>query len=133
MIGSSPQDAYSKKRIKKPNKIEREQIIRDFRRGKILCLLSTQLADEAIDIPRLNRIILTFPGKHDGRIIQQVGRGARSSPGKNETIVFDMVDTGIHVLERQYALRKKAYKSMKIEVEGGMAHAKAAARWIIRR
>ena len=59
------------------NKKQRNEILAKFRSGEIKCILATSLADEALDVPILSRIFLTFPGKHDGRIIQQVGRALR--------------------------------------------------------
>lgn len=96
---------------------KRMQIVKDFRRGKIKCLLATQLADEALDVPRLNRVILTYPGKHAGRLIQQVGRAIREYPDKTEAIIYDVVDDRVSVLRRQWMERKQAYKSMKIDIE----------------
>jgi superfamily II DNA or RNA helicase len=97
-------------------KQEREQIIADFKEGKIKCLLATQLADEALDVPILSRIVLSFPGKHDGRIIQQVGRALRTHPDKSEAIIYDINDRRVGVLQRQFLKRKKAYKKMGIKV-----------------
>jgi superfamily II DNA or RNA helicase len=95
----------------------RKKIVQDFRDGKIKCLLSTQLADEALDVPILSRVILTYPGKHDGRIIQQVGRALREFPDKDDAIIFDIVDDRIGVLRRQWMERKVAYKKMGIPIQ----------------
>lgn len=98
------------------NKDERKKMLADFREGKLKCILATQLADEALDVPRLNRIVLTFPGKHDGRIIQQVGRALREHPDKVDALVYDVVDDRVGVLRRQWMKRKQAYKAMGIKV-----------------
>lgn len=101
---------------KVPKKL-RTQRLDDFRAGKVKCLLATQLADEALDVPILSRVILSFPGKHDGRIIQQAGRALREYPDKTDAVIFDLVDKNIAVLHRQWNLRRKAYKEMKIKVK----------------
>lgn len=135
LIGSAPQDEYSKGRVKKPNKLERERIIKNFRRGKIKCLLSTQLADEALDVPILDRVILSFPGKASGRIVQQVGRAIRQHPDKESAIIYDCVDVGIGILEKQFKERCRAYDSMAIKVKRkkGGGNDKAESRWFLRR
>jgi superfamily II DNA or RNA helicase len=61
-------------------------------------------------------VVLTFPGKHDGRIVQQVGRALREHDLKTEAIIYDIVDDRIGPLRRQWMERKRAYKKMKIKV-----------------
>lgn len=95
---------------------KRKEMLDQFRSGEIMCLLSTQLADESLDIPRLSRVLLTYPGKHDGKIIQQVGRTLREHEDKQNAVVFDFVDDKIGVLRRQWLQRKDAYKQMKIKI-----------------
>jgi superfamily II DNA or RNA helicase len=96
--------------------VERHAILERFRSGEITCVLATQLADEALDVPILSRVILTFPGKHDGRLIQQVGRALREHDRKEEAVIYDIVDDRIGPLRRQWMLRKAAYKKLKIKV-----------------
>jgi superfamily II DNA or RNA helicase len=96
---------------------ERLKMIQDFRAGKIKILLATQLADEALDVPILSCVFLTYPGKHDGRIIQQVGRALREHPDKHNAVIFDVVDDRISVLRRQWMERKQAYSTMGIPVK----------------
>jgi superfamily II DNA or RNA helicase len=74
------------------SKVDRKRLLAGFRSGDIPCLLSTQLADEALDVPRLNRICLTHPGKHEGRLVQQIGRTLRQHPDKKDAVIFDFVD-----------------------------------------
>jgi superfamily II DNA or RNA helicase len=97
---------------------DRKRLLGEFRSGGIRCLLSTQLADEALDVPRLNRIVLTHPGKHEGRLIQQVGRALRQHPEKKDAKIYDMVDSRVGVLRRQWDRRKQAYKQNGISVNG---------------
>lgn len=101
------------KLMTKPQRIE---TLNKFRSGEIKCILATQLADEALDVPILSRVFLTFPGKHDGRIIQQVGRALREHPEKADAVIYDVVDDRVGVLRRQWMQRKVAYKKMKIRV-----------------
>jgi superfamily II DNA or RNA helicase len=96
---------------------KRKRLLDDFRAGKVKCLLSTQLMDEAVDVPILSRVILTYPGKHDGRIIQQVGRALRPHADKTDAVIFDVVDDQVSVLRRQWLERKATYKKLKIKIE----------------
>lgn len=98
------------------SKDERRETLDKFRAGEIKCVLATQLADEALDVPILSRIFLTFPGKHDGRIIQQVGRALREHPEKANAVIYDVVDDRVGVLRKQWMRRKQAYKAMKIRI-----------------
>jgi superfamily II DNA or RNA helicase len=99
------------------SKAEREKVIKKFRSGKVRVVLATHLADEGLDIPRLDRVILTFPGKHSGRLIQQVGRTLREHPDKVDAQVIDIVDRRVRPLHRQWNERKRWYKKARISIE----------------
>jgi len=101
----------------KRSRTDRARILRDFREGRLPCLLATQLADEALDVPRLNRVVLTFPGKHEGRIIQQIGRALRTHETKNDAVIYDMVDE-VGVLDYQFNQRLRTYNANRIPVDG---------------
>jgi superfamily II DNA or RNA helicase len=112
------------------SRTRRREILDKFRSGEIRCVLSTQLFDEAIDAPIISRVFLTFPGKHDGRIIQQIGRALREHTDKDNAIVFDVVDDKVSVLRRQWMERKRTYGKLKIKVKktkGGDAYVSTAA------
>lgn len=94
---------------------ERTRAIQAMRDGKVKIMLATQLADEGLDVPRLNRVLLTWPGKHDGRIIQQVGRAIRLHPDKDDAIIYDFVDETPHVLGRQFRERLRTYDQLGIK------------------
>jgi superfamily II DNA or RNA helicase len=96
---------------------DRKEILRRFKAGEIRCLLSTQLADEALDVPVLNRVLLTFPGKHEGRIIQQIGRALRNHPDKENAVIYDFYDHRIKPLRRQWNQRKRTYRKEGIRVK----------------
>lgn len=112
----------------KRSKRDRVEILERFRSGELRCLLATQLADEALDVPRLNRVVLTFPGKHEGRIIQQIGRALRAHPGKTDAKIYDCVDN-VGVLRHQWAQRKKTYHQNGISVKGPMAQISRRLAW----
>ena len=75
--------------------------------GKI-AIFST-VADEGLDIPRLDRIHLVFPSKNQETIRQQVGRGLRNHKDKDKTIVYDYVDSRVGVSKNQWRNRMNKY------------------------
>jgi superfamily II DNA or RNA helicase len=102
----------------KRSQADRNRILKDFRDGKLRVLLATQLADEALDVPVLNRVFLVHPGKHEGRIIQQIGRAIRQHPDKDDAIIYDFVDK-VRVLQRQAMQRSQTYRANKITIRKG--------------
>lgn len=101
----------------KRSKADRRELLTKFRSGELRCLLSTQLADEALDVQRLSRICLTHPGKAEGRLIQQIGRAIRTHPTKKDAVIYDFVDHRVGVLRRQWDQRKRIYNKEKIPVQ----------------
>ena len=99
-------------------KIDRNRILDEFRSGITRVVLATQLADEALDVPRLNRVVLTYPGKHEGRLIQQVGRIIREFPKKKDAVIYDVVDWRMNVLRKQWMKRKVTYRKSGIKIKG---------------
>jgi superfamily II DNA or RNA helicase len=95
---------------------DRERVLAAFRKGTVQVLFATQLADEALDIPRLNRVLLTHPGKAEGRLIQQIGRAIREHVGKEDAVIYDFIDWRIGVLRRQWSQRRRAYKQNRITI-----------------
>lgn len=95
---------------------KQHEITEQLRDGSLRCILGTQLFEEGVDIPRLNRIVLAFPGT-EITALQKVGRGSRKFEGKTETIVYDMLDDLVRVLAKQYLRRRQWYKSVGIKVD----------------
>lgn len=98
-------------------KAERREVLENFKSGNVRCVLATQLADEALDVPILNRVLLTHPGKHEGRIIQQIGRAIRQHSEKKDAVIYDFVDDKVRPLKSQWRQRKQAYRSARIHVQ----------------
>jgi superfamily II DNA or RNA helicase len=100
----------------------REKAIQGLRDGSLRCILATQLADEGLDVPRLDRVHLTFPGKHDGRIIQQIGRAIRRADDKEDAIINDYTDNHVGVLLRQADQRHATYRKLRIPIRRAVDH-----------
>jgi len=70
------------------------------------CIILSTLADEAMDIPRLDRLHLPYPQKNTGLVTQQVGRVERIHPDKHDAKIYDYTDMNVGPLERQWRGRR---------------------------
>lgn len=85
----------------------RDAALREMSRGSIQVLFSTKLADEGLDIPRLDRLFLTCPIRSVNKVTQQVGRILRNFPGKKDAVAYDFRDSLVSLAESQYHTRLK--------------------------
>lgn len=106
-------------------KTKRRRVLDDFKKGAVRVVVATTLADEGMDVPRLDRVILAFPGRGRGRTQQRLGRLMRPHPSKRDAVLYDLVDAQVPALLRQYQVRRKVYRSLGIEpVEGAHSEIK---------
>tara|TARA_R100000808_G_C2144245_1_gene152048 strand:+ start:555 stop:1565 length:1011 start_codon:yes stop_codon:yes gene_type:complete len=73
-------------------KKKREGIFDDVRAGRTRLLFATNIADEGLDLPRLDTLILSDPTGNQERTEQRVGRIMRHHPDKLPPRVFDFID-----------------------------------------
>ena len=100
----------SGKMVSKKGKAEREQALEDMRTGKKKYLFATySLAKEGLDIPCLERLLLTTPQKDYAVITQSIGRIARTYEGKADPLCYDFVDD-IGYLVKSFKKRCATYK-----------------------
>ena len=100
----------SGKMTTKMGKAEREKAIADMRSGAKKYLFATySLAKEGLDIPCLERLYMATPQKDYAVITQSIGRIARTSPGKEDPVVYDFVDD-IQYLVKAYKKRCTTYR-----------------------
>lgn len=105
-------------------KDRRRAVLEDARAGRLAVVVATSLADEGLDLPRLSRVFLAYPGRARGRTVQRLGRLMRPHPGKTDAVLFDFVDRRIPILRRHHLERRRLYA----EVLGIPASRLAAAR-----
>jgi superfamily II DNA or RNA helicase len=86
-------------------KKEREEAIRRITEGSARVLFATQLADEGLDAPILDALVLMTPQRAEGKTIQRVGRILRSAEGKRQPVVIDLVDANVPILKNQARAR----------------------------
>jgi superfamily II DNA or RNA helicase len=85
----------------------RNAALREMSQGKFRVLFSTKLADEGLDLPRLDRLFLTCPIRSTNKVNQQIGRILRKFPGKTDAVVFDFRDSLVSLAESQFHTRLK--------------------------
>lgn len=73
-------------------KAEREQILEDFKSGKIHCVANVGVLTMGFDYPELDTVVLARPTRSLSMYYQMVGRAIRPYPGKQGWIV-DMCGT----------------------------------------
>jgi superfamily II DNA or RNA helicase len=90
-------------------KPERRALLEAFREGALPVLVASTVADEGLDVPRLDRIVLAYPGRAKGRLTQRLGRLMRPHPGKAAPVLYDVADPHVPPLARQWHERKRVY------------------------
>jgi superfamily II DNA or RNA helicase len=82
------------------DKMERKVFIEQVRQGQLGVIIGTSLADEGLNIPALDSLILAGGGKSPTRMVQRIGRVLRLSPdtGKTEAVVIDFKDNVRYLL-----------------------------------
>jgi superfamily II DNA or RNA helicase len=97
--------------ISTTSKKTRKTDLNELRAGTAPIVIATSLADEALNVKRLSKLILAFPERAQGRTTQRVGRLTRLWEGK-DPVVYDVVDGQVEALVRRAADRRRAYRSM---------------------
>jgi len=78
-----------------------------------------RLAGEGIDDARLDTLFLAMPISWRGTLQQYAGRLHRLYDEKTEVVIHDYVDAAVPVLARMYEKRRRGYRAMGYDVEGG--------------
>lgn len=66
---------------------EQKEIIKNFRKGLYQVLISTSVAEEGIDIPSVDQVILYEPVPSEIRMIQRRGRTGRKTEGQMTVLI----------------------------------------------
>ena len=69
-----------------------ERIMADFRAGRTRFLCSCQMISEGWDYPELGILVMARPTLSRVLYLQQLGRGLRRTPSKQDVFVIDVVD-----------------------------------------
>ncbi|MCK6591361.1 MAG: DEAD/DEAH box helicase [Polyangiaceae bacterium] len=87
----------------------RKEVLERARAGELSVIVATSLADEGLDLPRLSRVFLAYPGRARGRTVQRLGRLMRPHAEKTDAALFDFVDRKVPLLRRHHLERRKLY------------------------
>lgn len=68
---------------------ERDQIVARFQAGSIKAIANVNVLSEGFDAPHVDAVIMLRPTKSAGLYYQQVGRGLRLHPDKQDCLVLD--------------------------------------------
>jgi superfamily II DNA or RNA helicase len=71
----------------------RREAFQGFRDGRLSALFCTSLADEGLDLPELETVILATPCGNAAKVEQRIGRALRPRGGKGKPLVLDLVDS----------------------------------------
>lgn len=70
---------------------DRDQILKDYEKGKYNVLCNSMLLTEGWDCPSVDCVIVLRPTKVRALYSQMVGRGTRLAPGKKELLLLDFL------------------------------------------
>lgn len=80
------------------------------------CVILATVADEGVDIPRLDRLHLVWPARKELTLTQQIGRVLRTHPDKREVVIYDYVDEE-GMLQSQAQARLRVYRRAGYPIE----------------
>jgi superfamily II DNA or RNA helicase len=75
----------------------RNEAIEQLRQKQNQILIATTLADEGLDLPSLDVLILAGAGKSETRALQRVGRALRPYPNKKSATIVDFWDQSLYL------------------------------------
>lgn len=106
----------------------RARIVEAFRLGEIDVLIASTILDEGFDAPATEHLILAGGGKAEHRQVQRIGRGMRTSDGKERLTVFDFLDTGKY-LGKHAKARADAYRRERAYTVRELSRGELEAMW----
>ena len=101
--------------VGKMSKKQRAEVLQLADDREIKALFATTVADEGLDLPGLDTLILTTPTKSMGRIQQRIGRIMRRAEDKKAPLVVDCVDAA-PALFAMHKKRARFYERLGCEV-----------------
>lgn len=90
----------------------RREMITSFKEGNLRCLVATSLADEGLDVPRADGLVLVNAGRSSAKIEQRTGRVLRPFSEKECGVIVDFDDQTHPMLYRQSQARRSIYQSL---------------------
>lgn len=110
---------------------ERDQIIEDFRTGKLDVVFNVGVLTTGFDFPELDCIYLIRPTRSLGLYYQMLGRGVRIAEGKENCLLLDYSGT-FDQLGRIEDIKLVQEKLWELYANGSKAHGKDIFSYVIR-
>jgi superfamily II DNA or RNA helicase len=101
----------------KLGKKKRQELLAAFSCGAVRTLFATSLADEGLDVPRANCLILAAGGRSAAKAEQRTGRVLRSFSDKTHGTIHDFADLQHYFLAAQARKRIAVYRSLGYQIE----------------
>lgn len=96
----------------KMGKKKRRDALEGFSGGRVPCIVATSLADEGLDVPRANVLVLVSAGRSNARTEQRTGRVLRSFAGKSSGIIYDFNDLWHPLAAKHSRVRANLYSKL---------------------
>jgi superfamily II DNA or RNA helicase len=106
---------YSELCHSKMGKAKRRRVIELFKSGELPILIATTLADEGLDVPCAEVLIIANAGRSATKLEQRTGRVLRPYAGKERGIIYDFRDTFDPMLRAQAYKRRAIYTKLKYQ------------------
>ena len=94
----------------------RREVLAEFTEGRLPCIVATSLADEGLDLPIADVLVLVSGGRSEGKTVQRTGRVLRQFPGKPCGIIYDFLDRQHACMHNHAKSRMRVYRSLGYEV-----------------
>lgn len=95
----------------------REEVLEDFRQGRIKILIASPILEEGVDVSGIRHLVIASGGKSRRKLLQRIGRGLRLAEDKEYLEVYDFYDDEVPLLERHVKDRLRVYKEQGFELK----------------
>lgn len=96
----------------------RRNALAGFTAGTVRCLIATSLADEGLDLPNANVLVLVSGGRSRAKTEQRTGRVLRRFVGKSHGLIYDFADSAHGLMRKHSEARAALYRDLGYEISG---------------
>ena len=90
----------------------RREAMEEFKAGNIKTMIATSLADEGLDLPNVETLVMVSGGRSAQKTIQRASRALRIAPGKCHAMIYDFMDN-FHPMAIVHSKKRiKCYKEL---------------------
>lgn len=96
--------------------VRRRVTLQRFAAGEMHCIVATSLADEGLDVPRANVLVLVSGGRSKAKTEQRTGRVLRTFAEKTHGLIYDFTDKQHPMMEKHSQARVALYRKLGYQV-----------------